>query len=59
MFRCFGHEAISVLNGGFRHWLEEDLPTESGEPKPARSKSEFLILFSCNSLISMQNNVLT
>ena len=57
MFRCFGHEAISVLNGGFRHWLEEDLPTESGEPKPARSKSEFLVVFSCNS--DIQNNVRT
>ncbi|CAB3990169.1 3-mercaptopyruvate sulfurtransferase isoform X1 [Paramuricea clavata] len=32
MFRCFGHEAISVLNGGFRKWLDAGLPVESGEP---------------------------
>jgi 3-mercaptopyruvate sulfurtransferase SseA len=38
MFRCFGHEAISVLNGGFRKWLDAGLPVESGETKPIRSK---------------------
>ena len=36
---CFGHETISVLNGGFRQWLKQDLATESGEEKPPRCKS--------------------
>ena len=38
MFRYFGHEAISVLNGGFRTWLNAGLRVESGQQKPARSK---------------------
>ena len=37
-FRCFGHDAISVLNGGFHRWLAAGLPVESGEPKPIESK---------------------
>lgn len=34
MFRAFGHKSVSVLNGGFRKWLDQGLPTESGKPKP-------------------------
>ena len=40
-FRCFGHEAISVLNGGFHKWLAAGLPVESGEPTPIKSNQPF------------------
>jgi len=35
MFRVFGHDKVSVLNGGFAKWQEEGRPTESGIPSPA------------------------
>ena len=38
-FRCFGHNAISVLNGGLSKWLDAGLPVETGEEKPAKSKT--------------------
>ena len=38
MFRCFGHDAISVLNGGFTKWLEAGLPVASGEEKAAKGE---------------------
>ncbi|CAB4022032.1 3-mercaptopyruvate sulfurtransferase [Paramuricea clavata] len=41
MFRCFGHEAISVLNGGFHKWLAAGLPVESGEGKPVETNQPF------------------
>ena len=34
MFRVFGHEDVSVLDGGFRKWKAEGRPTESGPPAP-------------------------
>ena len=30
MLRAFGHERVSVLDGGFPKWLTEGYPTESG-----------------------------
>jgi thiosulfate/3-mercaptopyruvate sulfurtransferase len=33
LFQEFGHEKVSVLDGGFPKWTKEGLPTESGEPK--------------------------
>ena len=41
-FRCFGHEAISVLNGGLRGWLAAGLSVESGEPNPIICKLGFI-----------------
>ncbi|MEJ1288704.1 mercaptopyruvate sulfurtransferase [Cricetulus griseus] len=37
MFRAFGHRSVSLLDGGFRHWLSQNLPISSGKshPKPA------------------------
>ncbi|PPR01175.1 hypothetical protein CVT24_006051 [Panaeolus cyanescens] len=39
MFRSFGHENSSIINGGLPQWVEDGLPTVSGqgvpEPKPA------------------------
>lgn len=29
-FRHFGHDNVGVLDGGLKHWIAEDLPTESG-----------------------------
>ncbi len=35
----YGHERVSVLDGGFNRWVDEDRPVESGEaaPPPAAS----------------------
>jgi thiosulfate/3-mercaptopyruvate sulfurtransferase len=33
MFRVMGHEDVVVLNGGFKKWLAEGRPTESGPVK--------------------------
>jgi len=30
MFRSFGHENSSIINGGLPQWVEDGLPTESG-----------------------------
>ena len=34
MFRLFGHERVSVLDGGLPKWLAENRPTESGDATP-------------------------
>lgn len=34
MFRCFGHAAVAVLDGGLGHWIRSGFPTESGDPAP-------------------------
>ena len=31
MFRAFGHHSVSLLDGGFRHWLNQNLPISSGK----------------------------
>ena len=31
MFRIFGHQHVSVLNGGFKKWSAEGRPTETTE----------------------------
>jgi thiosulfate/3-mercaptopyruvate sulfurtransferase len=38
MFRLYGHDMVSVLDGGLPKWLAEERPTEAGAvtPKPAR-----------------------
>ena len=38
MFKVFGHEKISVLNGGLKKWLAEGRVVESGEPLAPRAK---------------------
>jgi thiosulfate/3-mercaptopyruvate sulfurtransferase len=35
-FRTFGHEAVSVLDGGLRKWQTEGRPVEHGGSAPAR-----------------------
>lgn len=32
-FYAFGHDRISILDGGLPGWLAEGLPVESGKPK--------------------------
>jgi thiosulfate/3-mercaptopyruvate sulfurtransferase len=34
-FRAFGHDAVAVLDGGFRKWRAEGRPVESGAPAHA------------------------
>ncbi|KAF7729729.1 hypothetical protein EC973_003807 [Apophysomyces ossiformis] len=31
-FKAFGHQQVSVLNGGLPKWIQENKPTESGSP---------------------------
>ncbi|MGE0735875.1 MAG: sulfurtransferase [Alphaproteobacteria bacterium] len=43
MFRVFGHDNVSVLDGGFGKWQAEHRPTESGpaHPRPAQFVPQF------------------
>ena len=43
MFRAFGHDTVSVLDGGLPKWEAEGRPTASGEesPAPASFKARF------------------
>ncbi|RCI05202.1 hypothetical protein CU098_012616 [Rhizopus stolonifer] len=38
-FKVFGHESISVLNGGLPLWEKSDGPIETGSPKPVEPKT--------------------
>lgn len=38
MFRVFGHENVSVLDGGFTKWCAEELPTTSSKIFPVNRK---------------------
>ena len=40
MLRHFGAERVCVLDGGFRKWVAEGRPTESGEPRPRQARFE-------------------
>ena len=33
----YGHDAVSVLDGGWSRWVEEDFPTEPGQVTPPRA----------------------
>ena len=35
MFRAFGHDRVSLLDGGFGKWRAEGRPVEAGQPSPA------------------------
>ena len=38
VLRTYGHEAVSVLDGGFHRWVEEGRPVETGWPQlPSRT----------------------
>ncbi|TPX45073.1 thiosulfate sulfurtransferase [Synchytrium endobioticum] len=37
-FRAFGHDAVSVLDGGFPKWLNENHPVETSAPKEFEPK---------------------
>ncbi len=36
--RYFGHEAVSVLEGGMKRWVEEGRPLRAGSESPARAR---------------------
>tara|TARA_R110002096_G_scaffold435770_1_gene662545 strand:- start:18477 stop:19388 length:912 start_codon:yes stop_codon:yes gene_type:complete len=36
MFKTFGHEKVSILNGGFQKWLSEDRPTDNTTRRVSR-----------------------
>ena len=52
MFKIFGHENASVLNGGLKKWLAEGRAVESGEP-PAPQSKHFTANFNSKMLRSM------
>lgn len=40
LFRLFGHDAVSVLDGGLGAWKDADYPVESGEATPPEAEEE-------------------
>jgi thiosulfate/3-mercaptopyruvate sulfurtransferase len=40
LLRAHGHEAVSVLDGGFAKWIAEGRPVETAEPKPEPASYE-------------------
>ncbi|XP_058045618.1 3-mercaptopyruvate sulfurtransferase [Ahaetulla prasina] len=38
MFRAFGHDAVSLLNGGLKNWMKEGYPVSSGKSHPASAE---------------------
>ena len=44
MFRYFGHDQISLLDGGLDSWIASGLPTENVAPKSAPKEANFKIL---------------
>ncbi|WWC88484.1 uncharacterized protein L201_003395 [Kwoniella dendrophila CBS 6074] len=40
-FKAFGHENVSVLDGGLPRWIEEGYDAENGEVKPILKESQY------------------
>ncbi|XP_007421081.1 3-mercaptopyruvate sulfurtransferase [Python bivittatus] len=38
MFRIFGHDAVSVLDGGLKNWMKEGYPVSSGKSHPTSAE---------------------
>ncbi len=54
MFRVFGHQNISILDGGFRKWKAENRPLEVG-PAPARAMSPgFTVTLNPSSILNIE-----
>ncbi len=45
MFRVFGHDKVSVLDGGFPKWLREGRSVEEEAPPPAHERRSFKPFF--------------
>ena len=52
MFKVFGHDKVSVLDGGLKKWLAEGRNVESGEPPPPLAK-HFAATFNSQMVRSM------
>src|SRR5665213_1966221 len=52
MFKVFGHQKVSVLDGGLKKWLAEGRNVESGEPPPPLAK-HFAATFNSQMVRSM------
>ena len=52
MFKVFGHQKVSVLDGGLKKWLADGHSVESGEP-PAPSTTHFAATFNSQMVRSM------
>nr|XP_018262265.1 thiosulfate/3-mercaptopyruvate sulfurtransferase [Kwoniella dejecticola CBS 10117]OBR84423.1 thiosulfate/3-mercaptopyruvate sulfurtransferase [Kwoniella dejecticola CBS 10117] len=42
-FKAFGHENVSVLDGGLTRWIEEGYETENGDVKPTLRESQYKV----------------
>ena len=52
MFKVFGHENVSILDGGLRKWVLEKRPVETGELAP-----ELKVNFAANLNLDMVRNI--
>lgn len=44
MFRYFGHDKVSLMDGGLDRWIAEGLPTENLPPKTTPQEEDFKVL---------------
>ena len=53
-FKVFGHDKVSVLDGGLKKWLAEGRAVESGEPAPAPMNHRYASQLNPSMVRSMQ-----
>ncbi|EGD78864.1 hypothetical protein, variant [Salpingoeca rosetta] len=59
MFRMFGHDRVSVLNGGFTAWTKEERPVESAPLKlPVEPRSDYVVQDEKTELVRTRQDVL-
>lgn len=51
MFLVFGHDKVSILNGGFKKWVAEGLP-ETNINRPVKSSKQFKAIKNENMLVT-------
>ena len=54
MFRVFGHQKISILDGGLRKWKAENRPIESGPASPRAVRSNFTANLNNSSILNIE-----
>uniref|UniRef100_A0A0B6YQQ1 Rhodanese domain-containing protein n=1 Tax=Arion vulgaris TaxID=1028688 RepID=A0A0B6YQQ1_9EUPU len=54
LFRLFGHDNVSILNGGMTHWVKDGLEITTEEPK-VNDKSKFKVNFRPELLLDYQS----
>ena len=54
MFRLFGHQNISILDGGLRKWEAENRPIETGPVSPRTMGTNFTATLNNSSIINIE-----